>query len=398
MDVIENEGLTPETSNAEDKTSPAAEEPNGVLTREQALEKRQNDAMLKFIQKHKTEGKVNVGDLDLLMNEYEFGDTQTERLYELLAENKIEIIDDLALDLDEDGYDDASLKKDLSITDIDLDDDSPTDDPVKAYLREIGHYQMLTEEQEIEVAQRVKLGDEQAKKTLIEANLRLVVSIAKRFTQRGLQFLDLIQEGNLGLMKAVDKFDPDMGFKFSTYATWWIRQSITRAIADQSKTIRIPVHMNETINKIRKAGSILQHELGREATIPEIAERIGKTEQEVRYALRVAQEPVSLETPIGEEDDSHLGDFIPDDDTPEPSEATNREMLREDINKVLAQLTDREAEVLRLRFGLVDNQPKTLEEVGRKFKVTRERIRQIEAKAIRKLKHPQRSKALRDYI
>ncbi|MBQ9879528.1 MAG: RNA polymerase sigma factor RpoD [Clostridia bacterium] len=332
------------------------------------------------------------------MNEYEFGDTQTERLYELLAENKIEIIDDLALDLDEDGYDDASLKKDLSITDIDLDDDSPTDDPVKAYLREIGHYQMLTEEQEIEVAQRVKLGDEQAKKTLIEANLRLVVSIAKRFTQRGLQFLDLIQEGNLGLMKAVDKFDPDMGFKFSTYATWWIRQSITRAIADQSKTIRIPVHMNETINKIRKAGSILQHELGREATIPEIAERIGKTEQEVRYALRVAQEPVSLETPIGEEDDSHLGDFIPDDDTPEPSEATNREMLREDINKVLAQLTDREAEVLRLRFGLVDNQPKTLEEVGRKFKVTRERIRQIEAKAIRKLKHPQRSKALRDYI
>lgn len=398
MDVIENEGLTPETSNAEDKTSPAAEEPAGVLTREQALEKRQNDAMLKFIQKHKTEGKVNVGDLDLLMNEYEFGDTQTERLYELLAENKIEIIDDLALDLDEDGYDDASLKKDLSITDIDLDDDSPTDDPVKAYLREIGHYQMLTEEQEIEVAQRVKLGDEQAKKTLIEANLRLVVSIAKRFTQRGLQFLDLIQEGNLGLMKAVDKFDPDMGFKFSTYATWWIRQSITRAIADQSKTIRIPVHMNETINKIRKAGSILQHELGREATIPEIAERIGKTEQEVRYALRVAQEPVSLETPIGEEDDSHLGDFIPDDDTPEPSEATNREMLREDINKVLAQLTDREAEVLRLRFGLVDNQPKTLEEVGRKFKVTRERIRQIEAKAIRKLKHPQRSKALRDYI
>lgn len=398
MDVIENEGLTPETSNAEDKTSPAAEEPTGVLTREQALEKRQNDAMLKFIQKHKTEGKVNVGDLDLLMNEYEFGDTQTERLYELLAENKIEIIDDLALDLDEDGYDDASLKKDLSITDIDLDDDSPTDDPVKAYLREIGHYQMLTEEQEIEVAQRVKLGDEQAKKTLIEANLRLVVSIAKRFTQRGLQFLDLIQEGNLGLMKAVDKFDPDMGFKFSTYATWWIRQSITRAIADQSKTIRIPVHMNETINKIRKAGSILQHELGREATIPEIAERIGKTEQEVRYALRVAQEPVSLETPIGEEDDSHLGDFIPDDDTPEPSEATNREMLREDINKVLAQLTDREAEVLRLRFGLVDNQPKTLEEVGRKFKVTRERIRQIEAKAIRKLKHPQRSKALRDYI
>ncbi len=398
MDVIENEGLTPETSNAEDKTSPAAEEPTGVLTREQALEKRQNDAMFKFIQKHKTEGKVNVGDLDLLMNEYEFGDTQTERLYELLAENKIEIIDDLALDLDEDGYDDASLKKDLSITDIDLDDDSPTDDPVKAYLREIGHYQMLTEEQEIEVAQRVKLGDEQAKKTLIEANLRLVVSIAKRFTQRGLQFLDLIQEGNLGLMKAVDKFDPDMGFKFSTYATWWIRQSITRAIADQSKTIRIPVHMNETINKIRKAGSILQHELGREATIPEIAERIGKTEQEVRYALRVAQEPVSLETPIGEEDDSHLGDFIPDDDTPEPSEATNREMLREDINKVLAQLTDREAEVLRLRFGLVDNQPKTLEEVGRKFKVTRERIRQIEAKAIRKLKHPQRSKALRDYI
>lgn len=398
MDVIENEGLTPETSNAEDKTSPAAEEPTGVLTREQALEKRQNDAMLKFIQKHKPEGKVNVGDLDLLMNEYEFGDTQTERLYELLAENKIEIIDDLALDLDEDGYDDASLKKDLSITDIDLDDDSPTDDPVKAYLREIGHYQMLTEEQEIEVAQRVKLGDEQAKKTLIEANLRLVVSIAKRFTQRGLQFLDLIQEGNLGLMKAVDKFDPDMGFKFSTYATWWIRQSITRAIADQSKTIRIPVHMNETINKIRKAGSILQHELGREATIPEIAERIGKTEQEVRYALRVAQEPVSLETPIGEEDDSHLGDFIPDDDTPEPSEATNREMLREDINKVLAQLTDREAEVLRLRFGLVDNQPKTLEEVGRKFKVTRERIRQIEAKAIRKLKHPQRSKALRDYI
>ena len=272
------------------------------------------------------------------------------------------------------------------------------DDPVKAYLKEIGRVPLLTPEEEIELAIRIADNDEKAKKRLAEANLRLVVSIAKRYVGRGMQFLDLIQEGNLGLIKAVDKFDYTKGFKFSTYATWWIRQAITRAIADQARTIRIPVHMVETINKVKKANSQLLHQNGREPTADEISEYLEMPVDKVREILRVAQEPVSLETPIGEEEDSHLGDFIPDDDALAPADAASMSLLKEQLADVLKTLTPREEKVLSLRFGLEDGNPKTLEEVGKEFNVTRERIRQIEAKALRKLRHPSRSKKLKDFL
>ena len=272
------------------------------------------------------------------------------------------------------------------------------DDPVKVYLKEIGKVQLLTNEQEIELAERIKNGDDEAKKKLSEANLRLVVSIAKRYLGRGMHFLDLIQEGNLGLIKAVEKFDYTKGFKFSTYATWWIRQAITRAIADQARTIRIPVHMVETINKVKKTSSQLLHENGHEASAEEIAERLELPVDRVREIIRVAQEPVSLETPIGEEEDSHLGDFIPDEDAPAPADAASHTLLKEQLNEVLSTLTPREEKVLRLRFGLDDGRSRTLEEVGKEFAVTRERIRQIEAKALRKLRHPSRSKKLKDFL
>ena len=272
------------------------------------------------------------------------------------------------------------------------------DDPVKVYLKEIGRVPLLTSEEEIELAIRISQNDQEAKNRLSEANLRLVVSIAKRYVGRGMQFLDLIQEGNLGLIKAVDKFDYTKGFKFSTYATWWIRQAITRAIADQARTIRIPVHMVETINKVKKTNSQLLHENGRDPTAEEIAARLDMPVERVREILRVAQEPVSLETPIGEEEDSHLGDFIPDDDAQAPVDAASMALMREQLAEVLKTLTPREARVLSLRYGLEDGNPKTLEEVGREFNVTRERIRQIEAKALRKLRHPSRSKKLRDFL
>ncbi len=272
------------------------------------------------------------------------------------------------------------------------------DDPVRMYLKEIGKVPLLTADEEIDIAQRMEQGDEAAKKKLTEANLRLVVSIAKRYVGRGMLFLDLIQEGNLGLIKAVDKFDYRKGYKFSTYATWWIRQAITRAIADQARTIRIPVHMVETINKLIRVSRQLLQEYGREPTPEEIAKVMNISESKVREIIKIAQEPVSLETPIGEEEDSHLGDFIPDDDAPAPAEAASFTLMKEQLLDVLDTLTPREEKVLRLRFGLDDGHQRTLEEVGREFKVTRERIRQIEAKALRKLRHPSRSKKLKDYL
>jgi RNA polymerase primary sigma factor len=272
------------------------------------------------------------------------------------------------------------------------------DDPVKVYLKEIGRVPLLSGDEEIELAKAMSEGDPNARKRLSEANLRLVVSIAKRYVGRGMQFLDLIQEGNLGLIKAVEKFDYTKGYKFSTYATWWIRQAITRAIADQARTIRIPVHMVETINKVVRVERQLLQELGRQPQADEIAELMGMSVDKVREIMKVAQEPVSLETPIGEEEDSHLGDFIPDEDAPAPAEAASHTLLREQLGDVLKTLTPREEKVLRLRFGLDDGRPRTLEEVGKEFNVTRERIRQIEAKALRKLRHPSRSKKLKDFL
>lgn len=272
------------------------------------------------------------------------------------------------------------------------------DDSVKMYLKDIGRVPLLSAEREVELAKRMEEGDEEAKRVLSEANLRLVVSIAKRYVGRGMQFLDLIQEGNLGLIKAVEKFDYTKGYKFSTYATWWIRQAITRSIADQARTIRIPVHMVETITKVKKVSSQLLHENGHEPTPKEIADRLGITVDRVREILRISQDPVSLETPIGEEEDSHLGDFIPDEDAPAPAEAASRTLLKEQLSEILGTLTPREEKVLRLRFGLEDGRPRTLEEVGKEFDVTRERIRQIEAKALRKLRHPSRSKKLKDFL
>ena len=272
------------------------------------------------------------------------------------------------------------------------------DDPVRMYLKEIGKIPLLTPEREAELAERISLGDKQAKDELIEANLRLVVSIAKRHVGKGMYFLDLIQEGNLGLIKAVEKFDHSKGYKFSTYATWWIRQAITRAIADQARTIRIPVHMVETIHKVSRTTRQLLQELGREPTTDEVAEALGMTADKVREIMKIAQDPVSLETPIGEEEDSHLGDFVEDNDSPAPSDSASYSLLREQLCNILHTLTPREEQVIKLRFGLEDGRPRTLEEVGKKFEITRERIRQIEAKALRKLRHPSRSKALKDYL
>ena len=324
---------------------------------------------------------------------------QMEKLYEELENNGIEVVDDDAV-----ADADAGMLPDSGADELEdglSADGVAIDDPVKVYLKEIGRVPLLTPEEEIELALKIQAGGpegEKAKQRLSEANLRLVVSIAKRYVGRGMQFLDLIQEGNLGLIKAVEKFDHTKGFKFSTYATWWIRQAITRAIADQARTIRIPVHMVETINKVKKVSSQLLHEYGHDPSAEEIAERLEMPVDKVREIMRVAQEPVSLETPIGEEEDSHLGDFIPDDDAPVPAEAASQTLLKEQLADVLKTLTPREEKVLRLRFGLEDGRPRTLEEVGKEFNVTRERIRQIEAKALRKLRHPSRSKKLRDFL
>ena len=327
---------------------------------------------------------------------------QMEKVFEYLEANGIDVlqmnddsnVDDDDLEIMLSDEDEVDMEK----IDLSVPDGISIEDPVRMYLKEIGKVPLLSAEEEIELAKRMADGDEEAKKRLAEANLRLVVSIAKRYVGRGMLFLDLIQEGNLGLIKAVEKFDYQKGFKFSTYATWWIRQAITRAIADQARTIRIPVHMVETINKLIRVSRQLLQELGREPTPEEIAAELDMPVDRVREILKISQEPVSLETPIGEEEDSHLGDFIPDDDIPAPAEAAAFTLLKEQLMEVLDTLTEREEKVLRLRFGLDDGRARTLEEVGKEFNVTRERIRQIEAKALRKLRHPSRSKKLKDYL
>ncbi len=349
-----------------------------------------------LLERGKKNGKLSIQEVAVALEELNFDTDQITKLYEKFEQYNIELVDDLEEDIDIDlsldiGIND-SVSTAMAIDSVNI------DDPVKIYLKEIGKVSLLSAEEEIELAKRMADGDLYAKKRLSEANLRLVVSIAKRYLGRGMQFLDLIQEGNLGLIKAVEKFDYTKGFKFSTYATWWIRQAITRAIADQARTIRIPVHMVEIINKVKKVSSQLLHKNGHEAKTEEIAAVLDISEQKVKEIIRVSQEPVSLETPVGEEEDSHLSDFIPDDDAPAPADAASHTLLKEQLGNVLGTLTDREEKVLRLRFGLKDGRSRTLEEVGKEFDVTRERIRQIEAKALRKLRHPSRSKKLKDFL
>lgn len=346
----------------------------------------------------KNKGQLSTKEILDALGELEFDPEHIEKFYDTLEAQGVEIVEDF----DDIQIDDVELAKEVEDTEV-LDptvgtDGISIDDPVKVYLKEIGRVPLLTSEEEVDLAVRISNGDEAAKKRLSEANLRLVVSIAKRYLGRGMQFLDLIQEGNLGLIKAVEKFDYTKGFKFSTYATWWIRQAITRAIADQARTIRIPVHMVETINKVKKVSSQLLHQNGKEPGAEEIADELDMPVEKVREIMRVAQEPVSMETPIGEEEDSHLGDFIQDDNAPAPADAASHTLLKETLDSVLDSLTPREEKVLRLRFGLEDGRSRTLEEVGKEFNVTRERIRQIEAKALRKLRHPSRSKRLKDFL
>ena len=370
-----------------------------------------------LIDKGKKQGSLTLSEIMEAFSETELDKDQVENLYETLGNLGIEIIEDktqkadvdfsdndndLMVDDNFDGVSDDELKKEDDVEmdkiDLSLPKGISIDDPVRMYLKEIGKIPLLKPHEEIEYAKRMMEGDEVAKQRLVEANLRLVVSIAKRYVGRGMLFLDLIQEGNLGLIKAVEKFDYERGFKFSTYATWWIRQAITRAIADQARTIRIPVHMVETINKLIRLSRQLLQELGRDPKPEEIAKEMDMSEEKVREIMKIAQDPVSLETPIGEEEDSHLGDFIPDEDALAPAEAAAYSLLKDQIEEVLGSLNEREQKVLKLRFGLEDGRARTLEEVGKEFDVTRERIRQIEAKALRKLRHPSRSKKLRDYL
>ena len=346
-----------------------------------------------LLEKGKTTGKLSEKEVFDVLEEQDF---DLEQFLGRCEQLNIEIINDNSEDP---SFHDTD--ENLNVDDLESSlstDGIAIDDPVKIYLKEIGRVPLLSMEEEKQLAERMAQGDTNAKKRLCEANLRLVVSIAKKFVGRGMQFLDLIQEGNLGLLKAVEKFDYNKGFKFSTYATWWIRQAITRAIADQARTIRIPVHMVETITKVKKASSQLLHETGHDPTTEEIAERLEMPVERIQEIIRIAQDPVSLETPIGEEEDRHLGDFIQDDDAPAPADAASLMLLKEQLNEVLSTLSDREARVLRLRFGLEDGRARTLEEVGKEFDVTRERIRQIEAKALRKLRHPSRSKKVKDFL
>ena len=356
-----------------------------------------------------TQGKTNGNVLSLTevgdyLSKLNISKEEIDEIYDRVEKNGISLVDSREPNseelVDEEGDDDGVVLTKTGEIDVEatVPKTLPTDDPVRMYLKEIGKVSLLTADEERELAIRMEQGDEEAKKKLCESNLRLVVSIAKRYLNRGLSFLDLIQEGNLGLIKAVDKFDYTKGYKFSTYATWWIRQAITRSIADQARTIRIPVHMVETINKLIRISRQLLQEYGREPTSEEIAKEMGITVEKVREIKKISQDPVSLETPIGEEEDSHLGDFIPDDDVPAPVDAAAYSMLKEQLMEVLDTLSDREKKVLMLRFGLEDGRPRTLEEVGKEFNVTRERIRQIEAKALRKLRHPSRSKKLKAYL
>ena len=352
------------------------------------------NAVAELFEQGKAAGKLTTQEINDAIEDLDYDVDQVEELYESLKNMNIEVVETYTPDISLDfaHNDPENVEAQLQAEGVSI------DDPVKVYLKEIGRVPLLSADEETELAKRMSEGDVAARKRLSEANLRLVVSIAKRYVGRGMQFLDLSQEGNLGLIKAVEKFDYTKGFKFSTYATWWIRQAITRAIADQARTIRIPVHMVETINKVKKVSSQLLHKNGHEASAEEIANELDMPIDKVREIMRVAQEPVSLETPIGEEEDSHLGDFIPDDEALAPDDAASHILLKEQLSNVLSTLTDREEKVLRLRFGLEDGRSRTLEEVGKEFNVTRERIRQIEAKALRKLRHPSRSKKLKDFL
>ena len=375
-DIIKNEAQNNSSENIEDKAKQKVE---------------------KIIKKAKEKGKITYGELATELDETT--PDEIEKVFDAMEEMGVDVLKD---DFDDEpNEEDLREVQDLKLDEVTQDDTFEginIDDPVRMYLREIGRIKLLTYEQELDLAKKILDGDEDAKQELAEANLRLVVSIAKKYVGRGMLFLDLIQEGNMGLIKAVEKFDYTKGFKFSTYATWWIRQSITRAIADQARTIRIPVHMVETINKLIRTSRHLLQRLGREPTPEELSEELEMPIDKVMEIQKIAQDPVSLETPIGEEDDSHLGDFIQDEDSPAPQDAAAYTLLKEQLEEVMSTLTPREAKVLRLRFGLIDGKARTLEEVGREFDVTRERIRQIEAKALRKLRHPSRSKKLKDYM
>ncbi|MBQ2827011.1 MAG: RNA polymerase sigma factor RpoD [Clostridia bacterium] len=354
-----------------------------------------------LVEKAKAKGSVTSEEIMEALGDSDYDIDQLEKIYETLESSGVEIsgyVSDMADDMKDIEKEVEQLASAENMEKALIQEGLAIDDPVRMYLREIGKVPLLSADVESDLAEKMEAGDENAKNQLVEANLRLVVSIAKRYVGKGMFFLDLIQEGNLGLMKAVEKFDFKKGYKFSTYATWWIRQAITRAIADQARTIRIPVHMVETIHRVSRYQRQLLQEYGREATDVEIAEKMGMSVDKVREIMKIALDPVSLETPIGEEDDSHLGDFIPDEDSPAPADAASYAMLKEQLAEVLHTLTEREEQVLKLRFGLDDGRPRTLEEVGQAFNITRERIRQIEAKALRKLRHPSRSKRLKDYL
>jgi len=405
-----------ETMSKKDKNKEVASEvsidkANGELetqiheTYDPAVEAANEEKLRELVERGKLAGKLSSKELLDVLEEMSLEPDQLDKFYDTLENLGIETTgEDYLVTLEDEQSPDVEELKELELVEEEVVDPESllenfsTDDPVRMYLKEIGKVALLTPEEEIVLATRMSEGDEEARRRMAEANLRLVVSIAKRYVGRGMMFLDLIQEGNLGLIKAVEKFDYTKGYKFSTYATWWIRQAITRAIADQARTIRIPVHMVETINKVIRVSRQLLQELGHDPSPEEIAEEMNIPVEKVRDILKIAQEPVSLETPIGEEEDSHLGDFIPDEDASEPSEAASFTLLKEQLMTVLSTLTPREAKVLRLRFGIEDGRTRTLEEVGKEFNVTRERIRQIEAKALRKLRHPSRSKKLRDFL
>ena len=402
--LLKEDELQHEHSDPEDKSK--ARRKSGKKKDSDEPVKTPEEKLNELLEKGKKAGKLSAKELECI-EELNLDSEVVDKFYEALEANGVDIdiagadllppIDDVLPDVEDLASIEEVTEEEINDTDA-LVDSFSTDDPVRMYLKEIGKVPLLTPEEEIELATRMSQGDEDAKHRMTEANLRLVVSIAKRYVGRGMLFLDLIQEGNLGLIKAVEKFDYTKGYKFSTYATWWIRQAITRAIADQARTIRIPVHMVETINKTIRVSRQLLQELGHDPSAEEIAREMDMPVEKVRDILKIAQEPVSLETPIGEEEDSHLGDFIPDEDASEPSEAASFSLLREQLEEVLDTLAPREKKVLELRFGIVDGRTRTLEEVGKEFNVTRERIRQIEAKALRKLRHPSRSKKLRDFL
>ena len=396
-DIAKKEDNVMEKENNKKEVAVDSNKKSNLDSKNNNIKKEEQEKVMNIIKRAKENGKITYGEL---ANELE--DTnpeQLDKIFDTFEDLGVDIKDSDDLDIEPD-IDDLKEMENIKVEDVDLTnmDGVSIDDPVRMYLREIGKIPLLTYDEELDLAKKILTGDEEAKQKLAESNLRLVVSIAKKYVGRGMLFLDLIQEGNMGLIKAVEKFDYTKGYKFSTYATWWIRQAITRAIADQARTIRIPVHMVETINKLIRTSRHLLQKNGREPTPEEIAEEMEIPVEKVMEIQKIAQDPVSLETPIGEEDDSHLGDFIQDDDSPAPQDSAAYTMLKEQLNDVMGTLTSREAKVLRLRFGLEDGKARTLEEVGKEFNVTRERIRQIEAKALRKLRHPSRSKKLRDYM